>query len=174
MNDLKQKPFYKMFLGQLQEVYSAEIQFAEVFPLIINTLKAQELKDLLKFRIESPDNQKKMLGEVYDLLGETPHTGHSDAMRELVRECRAISESALPQAVRDAQLIAALQKIMHYEIASFGSLHRFAAEQNLDAIAHILSELLHLARDADERLTEAAEGGWFRSGIDQKAIDAEV
>lgn len=70
----------------------------------------------------------------------------------------------------DAAIIRAAQKIEHYEIASYGTLHNFAKQLELDSeINKLLQQTLVEENSADKKLTKIAEGSFFTTGVNQEA-----
>jgi ferritin-like metal-binding protein YciE len=78
-------------------------------------------------------------------------------MTGLIREADAIAGASGDAAVRDAGLIAAAQKVEHYEISGYGSARAHAELLGDDRAARLLSETLYEEKEADERLTELAD-----------------
>ena len=79
-----------------------------------------------------------------------------------------IAESGDPVA-KDAALIAAAQRIEHYEIAAYGTARTLADELDLDGVSDLLDQTLDEEANADKLLTKIATGGMFRAGVNQRA-----
>jgi ferritin-like metal-binding protein YciE len=78
-------------------------------------------------------------------------------MEGLIKEgSETISEDA-SDAAKDALLIAAAQRVEHYEIAGYGSVKTYADLLGEDEAAELLSETLQEEKETDEKLTEAAQ-----------------
>lgn len=165
------KQFYSMFIKELQDVFSAEEQILQAMPKVINAVTTNELKEVLNDHFKETKAQKDRLVKLFQELGETPAGGNTqcEAMKGLITEGEKIIKETSPGIVRDAILIGALQKIEHYEIASYGTLATFAKHLELDNVEDLLGEILDEEWAADKKLTTAAEGGWFTSGINAEA-----
>ena len=94
--------------------------------------------------------------ELFEILGEKASAKKCDAMEGLIKEGEGIIEETAPGAVRDAGIIAASQKIEHYEIATYGTLAAFAKTLGEEEAADLLVKTLLEEKKADVTLTEAA------------------
>jgi ferritin-like metal-binding protein YciE len=90
-------------------------------------------------------------------------------MQGLVEEGEEIIRSTGDPTVKDAALIAAAQRVEHYEMAGYGTVRTYANELGLDEAADLLQDTLDEEGDADKKLTKLAEGGLFKKGINDAA-----
>jgi ferritin-like metal-binding protein YciE len=110
------------------------------------------------------------LESIMDSMG-TPRNGHEcEAMKGLIKEGEAVINEMGDSAVKDAALIAAAQRVEHYEIAGYGTARAFANKLGLDDAADILQDTLDEEGEADKKLTKLAEGNVFMTGINERAI----
>jgi ferritin-like metal-binding protein YciE len=79
-------------------------------------------------------------------------------MKGLIKEGSEIVDAVGDSAVKDAALIAAGQRVEHYEIAGYGSARTFAQHLGHSNVARLLQTTLEEEKDTDQRLTELAEG----------------
>jgi ferritin-like metal-binding protein YciE len=100
--------------------------------------------------------QVTRLEQVFAAVGEKATAKKCDAMEGLIKEGEGIMEETEVGAVRDAGIIAASQKIEHYEIATYGTLAAFAKTLGEDEAVSLLVETLNEEKEADITLTEAA------------------
>ena len=97
------------------------------------------------------------LEEIFKALDEKPTGKKCKAMEGLVKEgAEAIEEDASP-AAKDAMLIAAAQRVEHYEMAGYGSVKTYAKLLGEEEAAKLLEQTLEEEVETDEKLTEAAE-----------------
>lgn len=164
--------FNKLFLDELSDIYSAENQIVEALPNMISAASCKKLKDAFTHHLKETKNQVKRLERVFSLLNEEAEDISCEAMEGLIQEGAECVENYPPSAVRDAALIAAAQRIEHYEMAVYGTLRTFAKEMDLKEISKLLQESLDEEGAADKTLTGIAEGGLFSTGVNQKAIDS--
>ena len=94
--------------------------------------------------------------KVFEIMGKKASAKKCEAMEGLIKEGESILEDTEPGPVRDAGIIAASQKIEHYEIASYGTLAAFARTLGKDEIVVLLEQTLSEEKEADVTLTEAA------------------
>jgi ferritin-like metal-binding protein YciE len=163
--------FYNMFLENLRDIYSGEQQIIEAMPKVLDAVSTKDLKDKLKAHFEETKKQLQRLKKMFTLLKETPEGTFCEGVSGLINECDKVIESGYPSVVQDAALIAALQKIEHYEIATYGALRTFAKHLELKKVQDILQEILDEEWKADKKLTTVAEGGYFFSGINAAAAE---
>ena len=90
-------------------------------------------------------------------------------MRGLIAEGEEIVQAIGDPAAKDAALIAAAQRVEHYEIAGYGTVRTLAKELDHGDAASLLSDTLDEESKADELLTKIATGGFLRSGVNQQA-----
>src|SRR5687767_10376935 len=113
----KLKSLEDLFEHQLKDLYSAEKQLIEALPKMAQTASDPGLKKALESHLEETKAQKQRLEQVCELIGISPGRMKCKAMEGLVEEGEeTIDENATPE-VKDAGLIAAAQRIEHYEIA---------------------------------------------------------
>lgn len=165
-----QKQFYKMFIENLQDIYSAEDQYIQAFPRILENVSTDELRTKLKDHFEVTKKQKERLLRVFRELKESPSGVNCEGMKGLLNECERIGDENFSGIVKDATLIGALQKCEHYQIAAYGALRAFAKHLELSNVENILQEMLKEEWKADKNLTTLAEGGWFTTGINAEAV----
>jgi ferritin-like metal-binding protein YciE len=90
-------------------------------------------------------------------------------MEGLIREGDKVIAAQGDPAVKDAALIAAAQRVEHYEIAAYGTVRTLADELDLDDAQDLLDQTLDEESSADKLLTKIATGGMFKAGINQQA-----
>jgi ferritin-like metal-binding protein YciE len=108
------------------------------------------------------------LDEIIGQLGVTPST-HCKGMEGLIAEGEEVIAEAGDPVAKDAALIAAAQRIEHYEIAAYGTARTLADELDFDGAADLLDQTLDEEANADKLLTKIATGGMFRTGVNQRA-----
>jgi ferritin-like metal-binding protein YciE len=161
--------FFDLFLNELRDVYSAETQIIENLPKLINAITTKELKDAFKKHLEETKEQKKRLEKVFSKLGLSPAGEQCEGMKGLIKEGDKLLSKYSPGVLLDAALIAAAQKIEHYEMATYGTLRTFAQHMEMDEIEDMLQEILDEEGKTNKKLTKLAEGTWLTTGINVKA-----
>jgi ferritin-like metal-binding protein YciE len=148
MNDL--------FLHELRDIYHAEKQLTKALPKMARAASSDELKQAFQMHLEQTQGQIERLEQVFDQLDAAKRGTRCEAMEGLVEEAREIMEEGLSPELLDAALIAAAQKVEHYEIASYGTLHAFAEACGMNDVAKLLAETLQEEKDTDAKLNDLA------------------
>jgi ferritin-like metal-binding protein YciE len=149
--------FDKLYVDQLRDMYNAEKQLTKALPKMAKAASNQELRTALEEHLEVTKRQVERLEEVFRGLGR-PATGKTcKGMAGLIEEGQELLEEDFEPDVLDAGIIAAAQKVEHYEIATYGTLRTFAETKGDTKSARILQEILDEEKEADRRLTELAE-----------------
>ena len=146
----------ELFVESLKDIYWAEKALTKALPKMAKNATSENLKAAIEDHLEVTKEQVTRLEEVFDTLGKKATAKKCDAMEGLIKEGEGILEETEPGAVRDAGIIAASQKIEHYEIASYGTLCAFAKTLGEDEAARLLEITLNEEKEADVTLTEAA------------------
>lgn len=162
--------FKKLFMCELGDIFSAEKQIVQSLPKMVAAAESPDLKEGIQTHWEESQAQVERLEKIFSLMGSTPPSDSCPAMEGLIKECDEVVQKFPMSLVRDAAIIAKLQRIEHYEIAVYGTLRTFAKQLELKSeIYDLLEDSLDEEGSADHLLTKLAEGGWFTSGINKKA-----
>ena len=146
----------ELFVDSLKDIYWAEKALTKALPKMAKNASTAKLVTAINEHLSVTEEQVKRLEEVFASIGEKAVAKKCDAMEGLIKEGEGIMEETEPGAVRDAGIIAASQKIEHYEIASYGTLAAFARTLGEDQAVSLLEQTLQEEKDADVTLTEAA------------------
>jgi ferritin-like metal-binding protein YciE len=161
------------YVEQLRDIYSAETQLVKALPKMAKAANDEELKNGFEEHLEQTKEHVSRLEEIFEELDEKPTGKKCAAMAGLVAEGQeTISEDATPE-VKDAMLIAAAQRIEHYEIAAYGTVKTFANLLGHEDAAKILEETLQEEVDTDEKLTQAAESINMEAAKGEESEDEE-
>jgi ferritin-like metal-binding protein YciE len=146
-----------VYIEQLRDLHSAETQLIKALPKMAKAATSPELAEGFKEHWEQTKEHAARLEEIFRGLDEKPTGKTCKAMKGLVEEGgEAIHENASP-AAKDALLIAAAQRVEHYEIAGYGTVKTYAKLLGEDEAADLLSQTLEEEVETDEKLTEAAK-----------------
>jgi ferritin-like metal-binding protein YciE len=146
----------ELFVDSLKDIYWAEKALVKALPKMAKNAENENLIAGIEKHITETEEQIARLEQVFEMVGEKAVAKKCEAMDGLVKEGQDIMESTEPGPVRDAGIIAASQKIEHYEIATYGTLCAFAKTLGYDDAAEILHTTLEEEKQADITLTEAA------------------
>jgi ferritin-like metal-binding protein YciE len=146
-----------LLVHELQDLYSAENQLVKALPKMAKAASSEELQSGFTEHLEQTKQHVERLERAMEILGASPKGKTCKAMQGLIAEGEEILEEDASASVRDAALIAAAQKVEHYEIAGYGSARTFAELLSQDDVAELLQETLDEEGDTDKRLTAIAE-----------------
>lgn len=146
-----------IFLDMLKDIYWAEKHLVKALPKMAKASHSQELQSAFNSHLEETQFQVKRLEECFDIIQVKPAAKKCEAMEGLVKEGAESIEEHEDGPARDAALIAAAQKVEHYEISAYGTLRTMA---NVLGKAQC-AELLEASKDeevaTDRALTDLAE-----------------
>ena len=146
-----------LLVEQLKDLYNAEEQLIEALPKVAEAASFAQLKQAIKQHWEETKGQKIRLERAFRELGHEPQGEQCEAMEGLLAEAEEVIAAKGDPPVKDAALIAAAQRVEHYEIAGYGCARTFARQTGHESVAQLLQETLDEEAAADEKLTEIAE-----------------
>jgi ferritin-like metal-binding protein YciE len=149
----------ELLVHEIQDLYSAENQLIEALPKMADKAESPELKAAFQQHLEETQEHARRLEQAAELLGEKPGGVPCVGMKGLIKEGEEIMKEAKQPQALDAGLIAAAQKVEHYEIASYGTASAHAEELGLMDLVELLEATLDEEQMCNEKLTEIAEGG---------------
>ncbi|HET8623633.1 MAG TPA: ferritin-like domain-containing protein [Gemmatimonadales bacterium] len=157
-----------LLVHELQDIYHAEGQVTKALPKMIKAANHPELRAAFEDHLQQTRGQIERLDRVFELLGIPAKGTKCEGMAGIIAEGqKTLDENAGPD-VLDAALIAAAQKVEHYEIASYGCVATYAEMLGYDQVHELLGQNLDEEESTDERLSDLAE-----SIINLEAADGE-
>jgi ferritin-like metal-binding protein YciE len=154
---MKLKTLRDLYIHELKDIYSAEKQITKALPKMAKAAKNEELAAGFEEHLAQTEKQIERLDEIFEALGVSSRGEKCKGMEGLLEEgSKMMEEDASPE-VLDAALIAAAQKVEHYEISGYGTLRTYAEMLGEDDAAALLQETLDEEIENDEKLTELAE-----------------
>ena len=157
-----------VFQEQVEDLYSAETQLVQALPKVAAAAHSEELKKAFNEHLAETRGHVQRLDEIRGQLGISGST-HCKGMEGLIAEGEEVNAEFGDPVAKDAALIAAAQRIEHYEIAAYGTARALADELDLDGVTDLLDQTLDEEANADKLLTKIATGGMFRTGVNQRA-----
>jgi ferritin-like metal-binding protein YciE len=158
-----------LFVDQLQDLYSAEQQLVQALPKMASAASNDELREAFEHHLSETQEHVQRISEIFGEIGTTPSGETCEAMEGLIREGEQVLTAQGDPTVRDAALIAAAQRVEHYEIAAYGTARTLADDLDQDGAKDLLDQTLDEESNADKLLTKIATGGMFKAGINQQA-----
>jgi len=146
-----------LYVEQLRDLYSAESQILKALPKMEKAASHDPLKMAFKEHREVTEKQVERLDRIFEMLGEKPSGHHCKGMEGLLKEGDEAIKETGDKDTLDAGLIAAAQRVEHYEIAGYGTVRSYARHLGLDEHAQLLDQTLKEEGETDHRLTGLAE-----------------
>lgn len=148
-----------LFLEQLAEMYEAEQRLARALSRMTRLTTNTQLREALKLHAYETIGHISKVARIFDCFGEPVNGMKNNAILVLLAEADASLAEHQGSRARDAAIIAAVQKLEHYEIATYDCLRDWAALLNNHPAAILLEEILQEEESGDHRLTEVAQAG---------------
>lgn len=155
---MKMRTLEDLFVDQLKDLYSAEQQIVKALPKMAKAASSEELRAAFTKHLEQTREHVTRLEQVFDELGIPARAKKCKAMEGLIDEGKEVLDLNAEPPVRDAALIAAAQRVEHYEMAGYGCARTYARELDHQDAAELLQETLDEEGETDKRLTDIAEG----------------
>lgn len=146
----------KLLEDQLKDIYNAENQLLKALPRLAKAASGTGLKAAITTHLEETRGQVERLDKVGKLLGIKLTGKKCAAMEGLVEEGKEVLEMEAPDGIIDLAIIAASQRVEHYEISAYGSARALAEQLGQDQVAKILQQTLDEESATDEKLTAIA------------------
>lgn len=153
----KVESLHDVFVKDLSDLHNAETQVLKALPKMQKAASSPELQDAFEHHLEETKEQLSRLEQIFEHLGEKPARKKCKAMEGLIEEGAEVMQMKGDAATRDAALIAAAQKVEHYEIAGYGTAATWAKLLGDLEAAKILGQILSEEKKTDEKLTRLAE-----------------
>ncbi|MBI2510665.1 MAG: ferritin-like domain-containing protein [Opitutae bacterium] len=153
----KLKNLHDLFVEQLQDIYSAETQLVKALPQMAKAANDDALRDAFEEHLDQTKVHVERLESIFDRLDDDAKGRPCKAMKGLIAEGEEMIEEKAEPAVKDAGLIAAAQRIEHYEIASYGCVRTYAELLGDLESAQVLQTTLDEEGETDKKLTDLAD-----------------
>jgi len=146
-----------LFVDELRDLYSAESQLIKAIPKMAKAASAAALRNGFEAHWKQTKRHAERLEQIMKTLDASPKGKKCKAMEGLVAEGKELMEEDAEPAVKDAALIAAAQKVEHYEIASYGTVRTWAELLGHTQAVRLLQQTLDEEKATDEKLSELAK-----------------
>lgn len=158
----------ELLVHQLKDLYDAEHKIVGALPKMSSKVEDSNIRAAFKQHLTQTEEQIRRLDKCFQLLGETAERVPCKGIEGLLAEGDELIEEEPPVDVLEAGLIAAAQKVEHYEMAAYGSARTWARTLRLKDVADLLQETLDEEGDTDKKLTEIA----MKGGVNKEAAQA--
>jgi ferritin-like metal-binding protein YciE len=146
----------ELYVDQLQDLYSAENQIIKALPKMIEAAQSDELRSALKEHLEVTRKQASRVETICQELGEDAQNEKCKGMEGVLKEGSDLLKEVSKE-VMDAAIIAAAQRVEHYEMAGYGTARTYATLLGFSEAASMLEQTLEEEKEADQTLSELAE-----------------
>jgi ferritin-like metal-binding protein YciE len=162
-----------LMLNELRDIYHAEKQLLKALPRMAKAADSEALRAAFTKHHRETEGQVKRLEDAFKELGEAARGKRCPGMEGIVEEGKEIMSEDGQEPVLDAALIAAAQKVEHYEIASYGCLITYAGLLGERNVEKLLKQTLAEEEATDKALTKLGEGGINQAAVAAVAEDEE-
>jgi len=146
-----------LYIDQLKDLYNAEQQLIKALPKMAKAATSKELKSAFEDHLEKTKGHAQRIETIFEQMGERVQAKKCKAMEGLIKEGGEVIEEDMENGIKDAAIIAAAQRVEHYEIAGYGCVRAYAMKLGDDKAAHLLSQTLNEEKEADKTLNGIAE-----------------
>lgn len=165
----------ELYVDQLRDLYDAENQLIKALPKMAKEATSDELRQGIEEHLEQTRGHAERLEQIFEQLGEKPKGKKCKGMQGVIEEGSEVLKEDMEEDTKDAAIIAAAQRVEHYEIAGYGTARTYANLLDENEAAELLEETLDEEKETDQKLTElaeeinleAAEGGEEEAGDEE-------
>jgi len=146
-----------LLLNQLEDLYDAEHRIIRALPKMSEAAHSPDLKRAIDHHLAQTRQQVDRLDTIFRQLNKSPERETCEAMKGLLREGEEMVDAKGNPDVRDAAIIAAAQRVEHYEMAGYGTARSLAQHLGYAEAVRLLQTTLDEEKEADQKLTQIAE-----------------
>jgi ferritin-like metal-binding protein YciE len=153
---MKLESLENLLVHELKDLLSAEKQLVKALPKMAKGAASETLRTAIEEHLEQTKGQVERLEQVFAMVDKAPRAEHCKAMEGLISEGDELLQEDGEASVKDAALIAAAQKVEHYEISGYGTARTLAELLGLDQAVELLQQTLDEEKETDLKLTKLA------------------
>jgi ferritin-like metal-binding protein YciE len=154
---MKMESLRDLYLEQLRDLFDAETQLIDALPKMAEAAHHTDLKNAFDQHLRQTREHATRLQRLFSALGERPEGQTCHGMKGLIKEGQEMIKAKGDPDVIDAGLIAAAQRVEHYEIAAYGTVRAYAEILGGEEAVKLLEKTLQEEEETDDKLTELAE-----------------
>lgn len=141
-----------VFVDHIRDLYDAEKQLVRALPKMAKAANSEDLAQGIRDHLQQTEQHVGRLEQVFEKFGQKPRTKTCQAIRGLIEEGKEATEDE--GALSDLAIIAAAQKVEHYEISAYGTAKSWAGKLGNGEAVSLLDQTLKEEKAADSKLTE--------------------
>jgi ferritin-like metal-binding protein YciE len=154
---MKMESLRDLFIDELKDLYSAENQLIKALPKMAKAATSRVLREAFLSHLEETRGHVQRLEQIFEHLGGSPKGKKCKAMEGLIEEGKEVMEEDAEPEVMDAALIAAAQRVEHYEMAGYGCVRTYAELLGEKDALKLLQKTLNEEGACDDKLTKLSE-----------------
>jgi ferritin-like metal-binding protein YciE len=154
--NMQENDLQRLYMEQLKDIYSAESQLLKALPKMAKAARSQDLRQGFEKHLKQTKGHVERLEQIFSALDENPKGKKCMGMQGLIEEGEEVIKEESATEALDAGLIAAAQRVEHYEIAAYGSVRAFAELLGDDDSVNLLQQTLNEEKETDKKLTGLA------------------
>jgi ferritin-like metal-binding protein YciE len=158
-----------LYVDELRDLYSAEQQILKALPKMSEAATHSALRHAFETHRQQTERHVGRLQQIFEYLGESPKGRKCDGVEGIIKEGADLIDKDIDGSLRDAGLIAAAQRVEHYEMAVYGSVRTWAEQLGRADQASLLQQTLDEEKETNELLTRLAV-----DSVNRDAMSAEV
>jgi ferritin-like metal-binding protein YciE len=152
-----QESLQQLYLNELRDLMSAEHMILDALPRMAEKASHSGLKDAFRMHEEQTRQHVQRLEQIFSMLGITPEEKKCKGMEGIIEEGKETMKEYTDSDVLDAALIAAAQRVEHYEMAAYGCVRTYANTLGFPNQEELLQQTLNEEGNTDHRLTQLAD-----------------
>jgi ferritin-like metal-binding protein YciE len=149
--------FNDLFVNQIEDLYDAEQRLTKALPKMAEAANSSQLKQAFQSHLTETEGHVSRLEQIFREINVEPKRETCEAMKGLIAEGEEMIKAHGDAEIKDAALIAAAQRVEHYEMSGYGTARAFAKRLGLNQAANLLQQTLEEEKAADEKLNNIAE-----------------
>ncbi len=146
-----------LYLHELKDLYSAEKQILRALPKMAKHSTSPELRQALEKHLQETRGHAERIEQIFERMGKSTRGSKCKGIEGIIEEGEDWLDEDAQTDVMDAGIIAAVQRVEHYEIAAYGCARTFAGLLGFRQDETLLDQTIHEEAEADKKLTTIAE-----------------
>lgn len=160
-----------VLIEHLRDLYDAEKNLVRALPKMAKAAGSEELADAIRDHLEQTKHHVERLEQVFEQLNEKPRAKACKAIRGLIEEGGEATQEE--GSLSDLMIIAAAQKVEHYEISAYGTAKAWAQQLGNQQVVDLLDETLEEEKAADSKLTQISNDVLSQAGQQEPEEELE-
>jgi ferritin-like metal-binding protein YciE len=163
----------ELYVEHLRDLYDAENQLLKALPKVAKEASSEELRQAIDEHLEQTRDQAERLEQIFEQLGEKAKGKKCKGMQGLLEEAQETLDEDMEEDTKDAAIIAAAQRVEHYEISGYGTARTYANLLGENEASELLEETLNEEKETDQKLTQLAEQINVEAVEDEEEVEGE-